>query len=180
MAQLSVPEIIELGDISVSLSLNYQANGTLFGPRKAFTAPTTIALVTDALRWQWDGFPDITEVRATATITIDTLGDTDQIITVTIVDPVLGTTITLGSYTLTDSDTTTDLIAQNLASELELNIYHYSISVNNSVITIEAPEFYGALINGIYPICTITEIDFLTTESDDRLITENNLNIITE
>lgn len=179
MAQLSVPEIIDLGDISVPLSLNYQANGALFGPRKAYTAPTTIAIVTDALRWQWAGFPDITEVRATATITIDTLGDTGQIITVTVNDPIHGN-ITLGQYEITDSDTTTNITAQNIANALESNTYHYIISVLNNVITIEAPEFYGALINGITPVCTITIIDFIATESNDRLITENNLNIITE
>jgi hypothetical protein len=179
MAQLTIPEIIDLGDISVSLSLNYQARGQLFGPRKAYTAGNTIALVTDALRWQWDGFPDIKEVRAQATITIDTIGDTGQIITVFVNDPILGN-IALGSYTLTDLDTTTDIIAANLQTELALNSYGYLISVLNSVITINAPEFYGALINGVVPYCTITTINFLSTESDDRLITENNLNIITE
>jgi hypothetical protein len=88
MAILNVDEIIDLGDISNPLAANYQANGNIFGPRKAVTAPQTIALITDALRWQWEAFPDISEVRATATITKDTTGDTGQIITVTIDDPI--------------------------------------------------------------------------------------------
>lgn len=66
MSQLSIPEIIKLGDISVPLSSNYQANGDLFGKRLAFTAPSTIALVTDALRWQYEGTPTDSTLRGTA------------------------------------------------------------------------------------------------------------------
>lgn len=179
MAQLSIPEIIELGDISVPLSANYQAKGNLFGERLAFTAPQTIALVTDALRWQWAGFPDIQEVAATATITIDTTGDTGQIITVTVNDPIQGT-ITLGSYTLTDSDSLPVTIADNLGNVLALNTNHYGVSILNNVITLTAPFGDGALINGISPVCTISQIGFLSTKSNDRIITQNNLNIITQ
>jgi len=179
MAQLSISETIRLGDISVPLSANYQAKGNLFGERLAFTAPQTIALVTDALRWQWAGFPDIQEVAATSTITIDTIGDTGQIITVEVNDPIQGL-ITLANYTLTDSDTTIDIIATNLAAELELNTYHFGVSVLNNVITLTAPFGDGALINGVSPLINITQIGFLSTKFNDRIITQNNLNIITQ
>ena len=179
MAQLSIQEIIELGDISVPLSANYQAKSSIYPTRLAFTAPQTIALVTDALRWQWDAFPDITEVFATSTITIDTTGDTGQIITVTVNDPIEGN-VTLGSYTLTDSDTTPDIIATNLGSALSSNIYNFSVSVATNMITLTAPTGDGALINGVYPICNITQIGFLSTEMGDTIITQNNLNIITQ
>jgi hypothetical protein len=179
MSQLSIDDIIELGDISVPLASKYQADGALFGKRLAFTAPSTIAIVTDALRWQWEGFPDITEVRATSTITIDTLGDPGQTITVTIDDPILGT-ITLGYYTISDTDATTDDIADNLGNALALNPYLYGISVVDDVITITAPEGEGALINGITPEYFITQVYFISTESDDRILTENNYRIITE
>ena len=179
MAQLSINEIIELGDISTSLSLNYQANGALFGPRKTYTAATTIATVTDALRWQWAVFPDIIEVRATATISIDTIGDEGQTITVYIDDPILGN-ISLGTYTITASDTTTDLTAANLAAVLSLNSYGYIITVVDSIITIEAPEGLGALINGISPNCVITDVYLISTESNEVITTENNNNLITQ
>lgn len=65
MAQLTIPEIIELGDISVPLSANYKSNGSLFGTRFVFTAPVTIAVVTDALRWQYEAFPTIGQNLAT-------------------------------------------------------------------------------------------------------------------
>lgn len=179
MSQLTIPEIIELGDISVPFSANYQAKGSLYGTRLAFTAPQTIALVTDALRWHWAGFPDIQEVSATATIIIDSTGDTGQIITVTVNDPLQGV-VTLGSYTLTDGDTTIDIIATNLAAALELNTYHFGVSVLNNVITLIAPFGDGALINGVSPVCNTTQIEFLATKFNERIITQNNLNIITQ
>jgi hypothetical protein len=179
MAQLSIPDIIDLGDISTPLALNYQADGSLFGPRKTYTAATTIALVTDALRWQWEGFPDITEVRATSTITIDTIGEEGQTITVTVNDPILGN-ISLGSYTITSSDTTVNITATNIANALSNNSYGYGISVTNDEITITAGEFLGSSINGITPVCTITNVFFISTESDDIITTENNINLITE
>lgn len=66
MAQLTIDRIIELGDISVPLSSDYQANGALFGTRLTFNTPSTIAIVTDALRWQWEGFQDEESVRGVA------------------------------------------------------------------------------------------------------------------
>lgn len=180
MSILSVPEIIRLGDLSVPLSANYQSNSSLFGKRLAFTAPTTIAIVTDALRWQWAAFPDIAEVKATGNITIDSTGDTGQIITVFINDPFLGI-LNLGSYTLTDSDVSADIIASNLGSILSANTYQYEIVVVNNVINITAAPETGALINGGNNIfVNITQIGFLADDLGDRIITQNNLNIITQ
>jgi hypothetical protein len=146
MSILSVPEIIELGDISTSLALNYQANGALFGPRKTYTAPTTIATVTDALRWGWAGNPDVTEVPATATLIVDSLGSVGSECNVYVDEP-LGQII-LGSYTQLVTDTTTSIYAQSLASALSANTYGYVIAVNNSTITITARPGLGALMNG--------------------------------
>jgi hypothetical protein len=180
MAKLTIPETIELGDISVPLSANYQTNSSLFGKRFAFTAPTTIATVTDALRWQWAGFPDIAEVKATGNITIDSTGDTGQIITVFINDPFLGI-LNTGSYTLTDSDVSADIIASSLGSVLSANTYQYEIVVVNNVINITAAPETGALINGGNNIfVNITQIGFLADDLGDRIITQNNLNIITQ
>lgn len=176
---LSVPDIIDLGDISTSLSLNYQAKGSLFGTRKTFTAGETIALVTDALRWQWDGFPDITEVLASASITINTIGDEGQTITVLINDPNLGI-ISLGTYTILASDTTTAITATNISAVLQSNTYGYGVSVIGNAITIVAPQGYGSSINGVSPNCVITDIYFISTESNDILTTENNENLIIE
>jgi hypothetical protein len=180
MAKLTIQEIIELGDISVPLSANYQTNSSLFGKRFTFTAPTTIATVADALRWQWAAFLDITEVKATGNITIDSTGDTGQIITVFINDPFLGI-LNMGSYTLTDSDVSADIIASNLGNVLSANTYQYEIVVVDNVINITAAPGTGALINGGNNIfVNITQIGFLTDDLGDRIITQNNLNIITQ
>ena len=180
MAKLTIAEVIELGDISNPLAANYQANGNIFGPRKAVSAPQTIALVTDALRWQWEAFPNVPEVRATATITIDTVGDLGDTITIYVDDPFLGV-ISIGAYTLGPSDTTVDIIADNVGDEINLNVYDYYATVVNNVITITAADGTGALINGNNNIyVTIITPGFLFTESGDNLITENNNNLITE
>lgn len=146
MSILSVPEIIELGDISTSLALNYQANGALFGPRKTYTAPTTIATVTDALRWGWASNPDVTEVAASATLTVDSLGVTNSGCYVYVNEPTRQ--IELGYYEQQVTDTTTSIYAQSLANVLSANTYGYVISVNNSTITVTAPPGLGALMNG--------------------------------
>lgn len=146
MSILSVPEIIELGDISTTLALNYQAKGALFGPRKAITAPTTIATVTDALRWGWASSPDVTEVPASATLTVDTLGDTGDECRVYVNEPT--DQVLLGIYIQQVTDTTTAIYAASLASALSANTYGYTISVNNSTITITARPEFGALMNG--------------------------------
>lgn len=54
-SQQTIAETILIGDLSVGYSANYQSLGVLFGQRLATTAPTTIAIVTDALRWQNEG-----------------------------------------------------------------------------------------------------------------------------
>jgi len=183
MSLLPVPEVIEVGDISVPLSANYQANASLFGTRYAFTAPTTIALVTDALRWQWDAFPDYPEIRAIGYLTIDSLGGTGDIITVYVNDPFLGV-ITLGAYTISNLDTTTNLIANHLAANLAPNPYGYAVTSAFNVVAIVAAEGTGALINGgnnlFYTVTTIAPGSFISTEGDDPITTENDLNLIIE
>jgi hypothetical protein len=180
MARLTINEIIELGDVSTYLSANYQDAGKIFGGRLAETAPQSIALVTDALRWEQESFPDIPEVRATGTITIDSTGDTGDTLTVFVNDPNLGV-ITLGTYVLTDADTNTTLIAANAAIALAANSYGYGVFSIGSVIYIVAAQGTGAAINGgnnLY--CVITTPGFISTEVPERIITQTSLNLIIE
>ena len=87
MAQLSIPEIIKLGDISVPLASNYEENGSLFGKRLAATAPMTIAIVTDALRWQWESFPDTTTFLSTEVLDEIITENGNNLITAEYVNP---------------------------------------------------------------------------------------------
>jgi len=67
MAYPTVPETTIRGDISTYLAANYNSRGTLFGGTKAPVSAVTIAMVTDALRFGYDGGAQTNEsLRATA------------------------------------------------------------------------------------------------------------------
>ncbi len=67
MAIPTVPQAIIRGDISTYLSANYNSKGVLFGGRKAPISAVSIALVTDALRWGYQGGSQTDEsLRSTA------------------------------------------------------------------------------------------------------------------
>lgn len=181
MQQLSIPDIIKLADISVPLSANYVADGSLFGPRLNTTNPVTIAIVADALRWHNESFPAIALASATATIKVDTIGEAGDTIAVPVNDPNLGT-ILLGSYTVLPTDTTTTITATNIGIALSSNPYGYGINTVDDTITITAAPGTGSAINGgnnIDPIIS-TGINLLAAESGSPLITETSINIITE
>lgn len=53
---LTVPEIIEIGDVSTYLSANYTSKGALYRNRVIEPVPPVqIAMVTDAIRWGYEG-----------------------------------------------------------------------------------------------------------------------------
>lgn len=149
MSQLTIEEIIQLGDISVPLSANYTDNGKLFGGRSTSDSPTptTIAMVTDALRWQNDSFPNLEALDAIGSIEITTLSTRFGMhITVYVDDPVFGLII-LGNYVQQPTDTTTDILAQSIADALALNTYGYTISRQNSTVLITARPGLGTIMN---------------------------------
>lgn len=54
----TIAETIDIGDASVFLSGNDNSKGSLFGKRLASpTSPVLIAIVTDAIRWEYDTYP---------------------------------------------------------------------------------------------------------------------------
>lgn len=67
MALLTIPEVIEVGDVSVYLSGNDNSVGSLFGKRLASPiSPVEIAMATDALRWGYEGDTTDTTLRGVA------------------------------------------------------------------------------------------------------------------
>lgn len=55
-AQPTIVETIEYADVSIGLCANDNSKGALFGKRKtAPSSPVTQAIVTDALRWAYEG-----------------------------------------------------------------------------------------------------------------------------
>jgi hypothetical protein len=179
MAQLTIDQIITLGELSITLSGNYEAQGDLYGKRLAYTSPTTIATITDALKWQAESFPNVTAASATATITIDTLGTLGQNITVKVYIPDYGYEEAIGIYNITSMDTTTTIIATNLTSQLNTNPYYFTATSNGNVITLTAPLYLGSDINGNYPNCVITSgtLTVSTTAFQGGAFEYNNQNL---
>jgi len=147
MSNFSIPDIIRLGDVSVPLAANYQYDGEVFGKRLATTSPLTIAIVTDALRWHYEGFPPTSITDAVGSITITDIGNNGDKIEVFVNDVQLGL-ISLGSYIKQPTDTDEDTLASNICLALGgtvLPCTNYLITENN---------------------------DFLLTENSENLITE--------
>lgn len=61
MAIPTIPQTIQRGDISIYLSANNNSIGQLFGGRLSPISALTIAIVTDALRWGYNGGAQTTE-----------------------------------------------------------------------------------------------------------------------
>jgi hypothetical protein len=183
MGVLTVPQVIEIGDISTYLSGNYVDEGQIWGARLNQEMHKTILMVTDALRWQWESFPDVAEVRAVGSFTITDIGDDGDNIAVWIEDPDLGL-ITLGNYTKTSADTTTDILTNKLFLAIQNNPYGYQVLWNSaSTITLIAREGTGARINNanhLQIIITETITQFVSTEVPIPIMTQSGLKITTE
>lgn len=160
MTRLTVPDTIELADVSIYLSANYQGNGNLFGERLATTAPQTIALVADALRWHYESFPAISITDAVGSITVDNVGNDGDTITVLVHDVILGTII-LGTYIKNSSDTTTSILATHIAAALT-NLNGYTVTVLNNIITITVRPGLGSSMNGGNRLQAIINVPTIT------------------
>jgi hypothetical protein len=154
MAEITIPDIIEIGDVSTYLAANYEGEGSLFGERLAVTSPQSIQLVTDALRWQWEAFPEIEEVNATSTITVISnnalfINNIDIYVN----DPILGV-IKLGeTNSIGVADPINDInYALWGAINNSVNNYGYNAGdepLNINTFTITAPSGRGDSMNGI-------------------------------
>jgi hypothetical protein len=69
-SQLPIPSVIEIGNISVPLSLNYQSIGALFGATLQQSNPLQIAMATYALNEQYNGNPADSTLRGVANYVI--------------------------------------------------------------------------------------------------------------
>lgn len=152
MEQLTITDTIEVADLSVPLAANYQSDGDLFGHRKAVTAPPTIALVADALRWQYESFPDIPYVAAVGSITIDSNTDGWNSIEIFVNDPYLGV-ISFGQCYPPSPGATPEIIAATIWSNSLLIAQGYGYNLINdisapTVVYVYAPITYGSAING--------------------------------
>lgn len=69
--QPTISETIQIGDVSIYLSGNDNALGALFGKRLAAPfSDVQIATITDAIRWQYEGYPTDPTLRSTCNYAI--------------------------------------------------------------------------------------------------------------
>ena len=152
MAQLTVTDTIEIADLSIPIAANYQSNGDLFGHRKATTAAPTIAIVADALRWQYEAFPDIPYVQAVGSITINSNTEGWNSIEIFVNDPYLGSISFGKSYINGIGETPSDIAANLFTSSLAAaQGYGYNLFNDISVPTVVyvyPPITYGSTIDG--------------------------------
>lgn len=142
-----VPDVINIARKSQYLSSFDIYKGGLYGggidknlPQLIYTVRKSVERVQGL-----DGaFPD---TKATAEITITGIGVLGDTFLVEVDDPQLGV-IALGNYTRTSGDTTTTILAGNIAAALYTNTYRYAVAAVGNVITITAPLGYGDTING--------------------------------
>lgn len=147
MSLLSIGEIIELGDVSTYLSLKYKDEGKLFGAKLDGISPKSIAIVTDALRWYNQSFPDIQPQKAISTITINGIGNEEDEIAFNINDPEYGN-IQFGFYIYPGGENIYQ-IAASIANSLNSNPYGYTFVVNSNTITAYSRLNNGGDFNGL-------------------------------
>lgn len=151
MTEFSISDIIKIGDVSSYIAANYETEGSLFGERLATTSPQTIKIVTDALKWQWEAFPDFSETRAIGSVTINSCTGDFGFVEIFINDPYLGL-ISFGKCYYNSSNDPSTIAAGIQISSLPTALsYGYNLSndiSNPTVIYIYAPIGYGAIING--------------------------------
>lgn len=145
----SILDIIKIAKVSQFLAENDIDKRGLFGGGVDLQLPRKLYNIRKSVEWMYGQEPPTAEVRAKGYIEIDSIGRSDvgALITVYVDDPSLGL-IVLGTYTVQPSDTSTTNLAINLAAALAANIYGYTVTRINDVITIEARTGLGAEING--------------------------------
>lgn len=147
MSLIPIDEIIELGDVSTYLSLKYQDEGKIFGARLDGISPKSIAIVTDALRWWNESFPNVTGQKASCTITVNGTGTYDDQVDFYIDDPVYGN-ILLGSYVYPGDDDIYQ-IATSIANSLNSNSYGYTFVAGENVVTVYSRLDNAGELNGV-------------------------------
>lgn len=173
--------IIIYASISQYLAQYDRAKQMLFrnGNVPTQNLPDLIYQVRKAVQMQYlaDLSNVVVGVNATATITIDTIGQNGDAILVQVDDPLFGL-IDLAYYVKLPADNTINSIASALNTKINTNIYGYTSVAASNVVTITARPNVGAAINGklivtyihVTDYFTINNIDVLMINSTDKLL----------
>ena len=122
---MNVQETIKIADVSQYLSENDIADSGLYGGGMDIHLPKKIYCVKKSLEWG-ETNPNQTFENAKGYITINTVGSPGDKIEVFVNDPELGI-LSLGYYVLTNTDLTTTIIASNLATAMDGDVYNCGI-----------------------------------------------------
>lgn len=154
----TIPEIIDIANISQYLASKDVAFDGMFNWGSLDKdLPLKIYDVREAVEWANNENYQIQS--ATAIFFISGSIHEGDIIEVFVEDPIQGL-ISIGSYELTQSDTTYAIIATNLATAI--NLHGYSAVSSGDAVIVTAPLSVGSLLNGISLIIEFTP--FVDTE----------------
>ena len=148
---MPTPEIIlTAAPIATTLAANAVNKSSVFGGGSGTLdtmLPTKIYATYIPIKKIYDNSGILPAANATATITVDSIGNDGDNIEVFVDDPTLGE-ISLGDYTKVSGDTDTTILAVHIASALNLNTHGYTITSSVNTILITARNGLGSSING--------------------------------
>lgn len=167
-SQPTIPDIIELAKICQYLASNgvdmdsFFSNGSL-DP----LLPVKIYDVRKGLEWGYN--QNYIAASATGTFLISGTFEVGGVITVEVIDPILGL-ITIGTYTIVSGDTTLTLLAQHVAAAITGS--GYTATNDGEMVIVTAPISLGNTINGVNLIVNYTAPigSFLLINSTDNLL----------
>jgi hypothetical protein len=148
-------DIIEIAKVSEYLSnVDIQRKG-LYGGGTDVQLPIKINNIRKSVEWLSDHNPVLGR-RSTAFIILSDTGNPGDIIQVKVNDESYGGIISLGSYQIQPSDTTVEILAQNLAAAL--SYYGYIISyIAPDIVQIQSHLISPESVNGDNLIVTVNE-----------------------
>lgn len=143
----TIADIIKIAKISQYLCVNDIDKKGLYGGGVDLLLPDKIYNIRKSVEWAFENPMESSYVNATATITINDIGNDGDIIEVSVNDPDYGI-IVLGVYIKQSTDTDTTILAQNILNAIALNTYGYGVESEDNIITIQARNNLGSSING--------------------------------
>ncbi len=152
---MTIATKIQIAEISQYLAAADNANGGLFGGQLNPLLPIQLYIERKAVQFRYNYEGVAAAVRASGTITVDSLETEGTVYSFTFSDAQIGD-INLGIYVQANTDTDTTILATSLTTALNQNIYGYDFTSNENVIRCLAPLRLGALGNGALLDCQIT------------------------
>jgi hypothetical protein len=145
---LTIPENIDIAEVSTYLAADNLSDGQLYGKRLDANLPMTIEMVLYAVKWRYLMEGVIPETKAIGRIEITDAGNNLDTMGVFVDDPILGLIQILfyvqnGTYNIAQT-------VQAIVNTFYLywNIEGYEMVVNGNFVDIYARQGLGASING--------------------------------